>query len=80
MKRRTLVVGAFVMCALSGAVSAPLGAAVRAGSGDAGVVRYGYDLETTFTNLDPGKSTNSCDKNVWLRRERRDATSARGWR
>ena len=29
------------------------------------MVRIGYDLETTFTNLDPGRSTNTCDKNVW---------------
>jgi ABC-type transport system substrate-binding protein len=65
MKRRTLWVGAVAMVVMGGAVCAPVAASVRAGTGDEGVVRYGYDLETTFTNLDPGKSTNSCDKNVW---------------
>lgn len=46
-------------------VTATGAAAGRGASGAAGTLRYGYDLETQFTNLDPGKSTNTCDKNVW---------------
>ena len=48
-----LVVGAVVLPAPAGA------------GGDAAVVRVGYDLETVFTNLDPSKSLNTCDKNIW---------------
>jgi peptide/nickel transport system substrate-binding protein/glutathione transport system substrate-binding protein len=56
-----------LICALTAglALSGPGGAAVRTGGGSSDAVRYGYDLESTFTNLDPGVSSNTCDKNVW---------------
>jgi len=35
---------------------------VNTGSGNpAGILRYGYDFASQFTNLDPGKSTGDCD-------------------
>lgn len=52
-----------VACGLAlGSVVAPATPGAAAGSS---TIRYGYDLETQFTNLDPGVSTNTCDKNVW---------------
>jgi peptide/nickel transport system substrate-binding protein len=55
----TLLACGFVL----GAVGAPASVDAAADAGD--TVRYGYDLETQFNNLDPGVSINTCDKNVW---------------
>jgi peptide/nickel transport system substrate-binding protein len=37
------------------------GSGVSTGSARGGVLRYGYDFSSQFTNLDPGKSTGDCD-------------------
>ncbi len=57
LRRATLAFATVLVVAL---LDMPAGAG---GSGD--VVRVGYDLETVFTNLDPSKSLNTCDKNIW---------------
>jgi peptide/nickel transport system substrate-binding protein len=56
--RRVCALAIVIVSAMS--VSAAPG---RAGGDD--TVRVGYDLETVFTNLDPSKSLNTCDKNIW---------------
>ena len=60
---RTACTRALVVAGLVGALVGSPNA--LAGDGDRDVVRVGYDLETVFTNLDPRKSVNTCDKNVW---------------
>jgi peptide/nickel transport system substrate-binding protein len=63
--RRRHVRGAAVGLVLAAAVAACSGTGGGSGGGGQadpnGILRYGYDFSSQFTNLDPGKSSGDCD-------------------